>query len=99
MLPFKNLCRSTALAMAALSLLFCSAANAKTKYWVVRATMTCTDCGPSDPVPVMIGNSGDFITSKAECEKLRAEFVATAKKNGLKAKSKCVATNNPAAEK
>jgi hypothetical protein len=87
-----------AIAIAAISVTVSSAAIAKPKYWVVRATMSCTDCGSSDTVPAIIGNTGSFITSKAECEKLRAEFIATAKSNGLKVKSKCVVTNNPAAE-
>jgi hypothetical protein len=86
------------IATALFGFILCSTASAKPKYWVIRATLACLDCGSSDTAPAIIGNRGDYITSRAKCERLKSELVAMAKKNSLKAKAQCIATNNPTKE-
>jgi hypothetical protein len=76
-----------------------STASAKPKYWVVRAMLTCIECGSSDTVSVLVGNTGDPITSRAKCESLKSDLVAISRKNGMKAKARCLVTKNPAKEK
>jgi hypothetical protein len=86
------------IASALFGIILCSTASAKPKYWVIRATMTCIDCDSPDVVSVIIGNKGDRITSRTKCESMKSDLVDISRKNGMRAKAQCLATNNPAKE-
>lgn len=87
--------RYVKLAVIAAAALSAPQALAAPTYWVARALVSDAKTG-GESVPLVSGNSpGDFITSKAACEKIEAAMVAAARKNGLKAIASCIATMDP----
>ncbi len=66
-------------------------AEAKTYYYYIKATATCSTCsGKQDVVP--LETTGQNFTSKSACEKLLPEFIRTFNKNELEVKARCVRT-------